>query len=163
MAKSKGLCDRHYDRFLRTGQTTTSRTPPATFDPCLVADCNVQAVSTYGLCEEHTWRHLGRGEPLPETLQIPVPATLDAYGYRQVRFLGRQDLEHRLVMEAILGRPRLRGESVHHINGDRLDNRPENLELWSKYQPPGQRVEDKVKAALALLSEYAPDRLAGDR
>lgn len=62
--------------------------------------------------------------------------------YRVIRIDGRWCPEHRAMMELILGRPLVRGESVHHRNGLRLDNRPANLELWSKHHPAGQRIRD---------------------
>lgn len=66
----------------------------------------------------------------------------------------RAELQHRVVMAEILGRDLLPHENVHHINGVRHDNRPENLELWTKSQPSGQRVEDKLAWAHALIDLY---------
>lgn len=87
------------------------------------------------------WEH--RGALTPRNNITP-----GGYVHRNGQF------EHRRVMAEAIGRGLFRHESVHHKNGNRLDNRLENLELWSSWQPPGQRVEDKVAWAKEILATY---------
>jgi hypothetical protein len=68
--------------------------------------------------------------------------------------------EHVLIMSEIIGRPLLPHETVHHKNGIRDDNRPSNLELWSRSQPAGQRVADKLEWAREFIAIYHPEWLA---
>lgn len=84
----------------------------------------------------------------------------DQNGYVLVRTDGGWEREHVRIMETLLGRRLVRGETVHHLNGNRQDNRRCNLELWSHAQPYGQRVSDKVAWAKELLDLYEPEAIA---
>lgn len=82
----------------------------------------------------------------------------DRAGYMLVRTWQngeiRQLLQHRVVMAEHLGRDLLPDETVHHKNGNRADNRIENLELWSSMQPKGQHVLDKLAYAREIIARY---------
>jgi len=55
-----------------------------------------------------------------------------AGGYVEITGDGKVQLEHRYIIEQFLGRKLKRSEVIHHVNGDRTDNRLENLRFMSQ-------------------------------
>lgn len=145
-AVTRGWCHGHYLRWSRTGDVRAD--VPLTRPPrprCKAGDCDREATHR-GLCATHRWRSERRGNPEPE-VPIRTPSGRGGLSHGYIKLPVREDerwlvagatsaLEHRLVLARSLARPLRPDESVHHRNGDRTDNRLDNLELWTRSSQP---------------------------
>ena len=161
--RSLDLCYKHYMRQYRKG--TTEGADQTTYDTemCAVGTCTRRRVKS-AYCRAHYTRLYRHGDvqehiPLREVGTVTWSLNKKGYVRRHQRINGKSVtiLKHREVMEQHLGRKLLRSEEVHHVNGDKQNNRIRNLELWSTSQPAGQRVEDKVAWAIEILDLYGRD------
>jgi hypothetical protein len=163
--KAIGLCAMHWKRLKNTGTTDkTKNRGGQKKEPrlCELEDCG-KIIVAREMCQMHYRRWDLYGDPLhKENKGDKQPAkykVVMAHGHPNAKADGTI-LEHRLVMSELIGRPLVKGENVHHKNGDGFDNRPENLELWNTAHPAGQRPSDKVEYAIMILNLYAPELLA---
>jgi len=159
--RTRGYCGKHYARIRRHGNPNTVKQVRYQNGRCVARiskdlRCRKAAYSKE-LCTMHYQRLRKNGyfESYRQTERNPKNYIAiykpNHPNSNQRGFI----LEHRFVMSEHLGRALYKDENVHHINGDRHDNRIENLELWSSAQPKGQRIEDKLQWAIMILRRYA--------
>jgi len=116
------------------------------------AKVNAQLRIHQGLPADHIFHKGPRGEGYLNRKGYRLMVMKHPSGKGHVR-----KYQHVLVMEAHLGRTLTKDERGHHKNGIRDDNHIENLELWTKSHPYGQRVEDKICWCIEFLGLYGYD------
>lgn len=95
--------------------------------------------------ENHMWKGGRRKSKGYILLWEPTHPNANCSGYV---------LEHVKVMSSYIRRPLCKGETVHHRNGIKDDNRLVNLEIWLTNHPTGQRIQDLVSFAKEILKKY---------
>jgi hypothetical protein len=155
---AKNMCSMHYARFKRYGECGPPESVQFLYNgaSCSVEECERKAKIEF-LCRLH-YKRLKRSGVVGPSRSLKIQkkwdgeGSLDKNGYIRLSngFNNKKLMAHRVVMARMLGRPLHSHENVHHKNGIRHDNSEENLELWVKPQPCGQRLDD----LLCFVAKY---------
>jgi hypothetical protein len=162
---AKGLCSGHYMRLLEGRSLEGQIKEVVKGRGCSTPGCS-EKHSAKGYCAVHYSRWVA-GKPLstPKRERVVAKKVDDirwkknSQGYMIGHFQKRVVWQHRVVWEQHHGRVLHPFENIHHINGIRHDNRIENLELWTKAQPSGQRPEDLVKWVVENYPELVANQM----
>lgn len=170
IAISRGCCQAHYEKVKKYGNPLASYVRiSGSGTKCSVEGCSNSVVSR-GYCAKHyvRFRKYGNTETIGGKRAKWTEKIINDKGYvllpikdhpnsRKGSHNGGRIPEHRYVMSQFLGRPLFDNENIHHKNGDKTDNRIENLELWVVAQPKGQRPIDLIVYAREILQRYEKD------
>jgi hypothetical protein len=127
-SQARNLCSLHYNK-ARREKTLPALTESA--KGCHVLGCS-GAFYAKGFCAEHYGQWRKHGDPLCRKRHRRGAGYTSPLGYKYVTVNGKVVLEHRHILEEHLERPLRSDEVVRHLNGDRSDNRLENLSIGHK-------------------------------
>lgn len=106
-----GLCQSCYDKQQYTNHLRKPNSPK----------CKEIMRRNWCSAKEHFLKNFMTLEPTSKRISVD--------GYYMIRFAGYYIGEHRWIMMKKMNRPLFSWETVHHLNRNKLDNRPENLSL----------------------------------
>lgn len=147
---ARGMCNRHRLEAKRRAAGVAPRRLNRG-ELCAAARCYKPARER-GLCRKHAQRRRRHGCPerivseaeRRERHRAAILKTCTAQPHTYRKLNGRH--EHRVVAEKMIGRALKRSEVVHHKNGNKHDNRPENLEVMSRSDHAREHLPELIAA-----------------